>query len=54
MIACNIRRLCNANPERSYEQRELPLIHLNVGCDWDEVRDHPRFQNILRQMKFLP
>jgi len=40
--------------EKSFEQRELPLIHLNVGWDWDDVRDDPRFQNLLRQMKFLP
>jgi TolB-like protein/tetratricopeptide (TPR) repeat protein len=37
--------------EKAYEQRELPLIHVNIGWDWDDIRDHPRFQNILHQMK---
>jgi serine/threonine protein kinase len=36
--------------EKAYEQRELPLIHLNIGWDWDDVRDHPRFQKLLQKM----
>jgi adenylate cyclase len=38
--------------KKSYEQHELPLIYLKAGWDWDDVRDHPGFQNILHQMNF--
>ena len=36
--------------EKAFEKREMPLIHLSVAWDWDNVRDDPRFQNLLRQM----
>jgi tetratricopeptide (TPR) repeat protein len=39
--------------EKAFQHREMPLFHLNVGWDWDEVRDDPRFQNLLRQMKLI-
>jgi len=37
--------------EKAFEQRELPMIHLKPGWDWDNLRDHPRFQNLLHRMK---
>ena len=36
--------------EKAYIWRESPLVHLRVGWDWDSLRDHPRFQNLLRRM----
>jgi TolB-like protein/Tfp pilus assembly protein PilF len=36
--------------EKAYEEREGPMIHLNVGWDWDGLRDDPRFQSLLRRM----
>jgi hypothetical protein len=38
--------------EKAYEEREGPLIHLNVGWDWHHLRDDPRFQDLLRRMNF--
>ena len=38
--------------EKAYEQRETPLVHLNVAWDWDSVRHDPRFQDLLRRMNF--
>ncbi len=38
--------------EKAYEQHEFPLVHLNVGWDWDSLRDDPRFQDLLRRMNF--
>ena len=38
--------------ERAYEQGETPLTHLNVAWDWDNLRDDPRFQDLLRRMNF--
>ncbi len=38
--------------EKAYEQGETPLTHLNVGWDWDNLRDDPRFQDLLRRMNF--
>jgi len=40
--------------EKAYEQREPPLVHLNVGWDWDSLRSDPRFQDLLRRMNFPP
>jgi serine/threonine protein kinase/TolB-like protein/tetratricopeptide (TPR) repeat protein len=40
--------------EKAYEQREPPLVHLNVGWDWDDLRSAPRFQDLLRRMNFPP
>jgi eukaryotic-like serine/threonine-protein kinase len=40
--------------EKAYEQRETPLVHLNVAWDWDNLRDDPRFQDLLRRMNFPP
>jgi hypothetical protein len=38
--------------EQAYQQRETPLVHLSVGWDWDNLRDDPRFQDLLRRMNF--
>ena len=38
--------------ERAYEQHEAPLVHLQVGWDWDGLREHPRFQRLLRSINF--
>jgi serine/threonine-protein kinase len=40
--------------EKAYEGREPPLVHLNVGWDWDSLRSDPRFQDLLRRMNFPP
>jgi tetratricopeptide (TPR) repeat protein len=38
--------------EKAYEQGETPLVHLSMAWDWDNVRDDPRFQDLLRRMNF--
>ncbi|MGB9074045.1 MAG: protein kinase [Terriglobales bacterium] len=38
--------------EKAYQQGEIPLVHLSVAWDWDNVRDDPRFQDLLRRMNF--
>jgi serine/threonine protein kinase/Tfp pilus assembly protein PilF len=38
--------------EKAYQERESPLVHLNVGWDWDDLRSDPRFQDLLRRMNF--
>jgi TolB-like protein len=38
--------------ERAYEQHEAPLVHLQVGWDWDSLRVQPRFQKLLRLISF--
>lgn len=38
--------------EKAYEEREPPLVHLRVAWDWDKLRDHPRFQDLLRRLNF--
>lgn len=40
--------------EKAYEDHEPPLVHLRVAWDWDSLRDHPRFQDLLRRMNFPP
>ncbi|HKW67975.1 MAG TPA: protein kinase [Terriglobales bacterium] len=36
--------------EKAYAAKESPLIHLAVARDWDGLRSHPRFQDLLRRM----
>ena len=38
--------------QRAYEAREIPLSHLAVAWDWDQLRPDPRFQDLLRRMNF--
>jgi serine/threonine-protein kinase len=37
--------------ERAYASHESPLVHLAVAWDWDSLRSHPRFQELLRRMR---
>lgn len=36
--------------EKAFERREPPLVHVSVGWDWESLRDHPRFQTLLRRI----
>jgi Tfp pilus assembly protein PilF len=36
--------------QKAYEAREIPLTHLAVAWDWDQLRPDPRFQDLLRRM----
>ena len=40
--------------EASVEAREFPLVRLAVHPIYDEIRQQPRFQAILRRMNLLP
>jgi TolB-like protein/Tfp pilus assembly protein PilF len=40
--------------EDAYQQRAHSLIWLNVVPWWDDVRAHPRFQDVVRRMNFPP
>ena len=40
--------------KNAYDERETPLIHLGVAWDWDFLRTDPRFQDLLRSMRFPP
>ena len=40
--------------ERAGAQHEAPLVHLQVGWDWDCLREQTRFQALLRQVNFPP
>lgn len=41
-----------ASLEKACEQREPPLVHVNVGWDWDVLRAFARFQALRRRMGF--
>jgi TolB-like protein/DNA-binding winged helix-turn-helix (wHTH) protein len=36
--------------ERAYEQRDLRMVFLKVERKWDNLRDDPRFQDLLRRV----
>jgi TolB-like protein len=36
--------------EKACEEREPPLVHLRVAWDWDNLRGHHRFRDLLRRM----
>ncbi len=36
--------------ERACEQHEAPMVHLQVAWDWDCLREHSRFQTLLRMV----
>jgi Tfp pilus assembly protein PilF len=38
--------------ERAYEQHEAAMVHLQVAWDWDCLREHARFQTLLRSINF--
>ena len=40
--------------KKAYDERETPLIHLGVAWDWDLLKTDPRFQDLLRSMRFPP
>jgi TolB-like protein len=39
--------------KKSFEERDPHLVNLGVSRDWDNLRDDPRFQDLLQQMNFL-
>ena len=38
--------------ERSFKDREVQISFINIDTRWDEMRNEPRFQWIIEQMKF--
>ncbi len=36
--------------EKAYENRDWPLVQLNVAPQWDPIRSDPRFQNLVRRV----
>ena len=39
--------------ERACERRDLPLVSINTHPVYDDLRGHPRFEGLLRRMRFL-
>ena len=37
----------------AFEKRDPLLVNLGVSRDWDNLRDEPKFRDLLRQMNFL-
>jgi Tfp pilus assembly protein PilF len=38
--------------EKAYDEREAALVHLRVAWDWDHLRAHPAYQDLVRRMNF--
>jgi len=38
--------------EKAFAAKESPMVHLNVGWDWQNLRNEPRFQALLREINF--
>ena len=36
--------------EKAYAAREIPLSHLAVAWDWDQLRPDPRFRDLLHRL----
>ncbi len=36
--------------EKAYDERDSGMVYLNVGSDFDSVRDEPRFQQMVRKV----
>jgi predicted nucleic acid-binding protein len=40
--------------ERGYREREPRMVFLKVEPKWNNLRDDPRFQDVLRRVGFTP
>ena len=40
--------------EKAYDERDSGMVYLNVGSDFDSVRDDPRFQQMVKKVGFPP
>jgi hypothetical protein len=40
--------------ERGYREREPRMVFLKVEPKWNNLRDEPRFQDLLRRVGFKP
>ena len=38
--------------EKGYQERDSGMVYLNADPTWDDLRSEPRFQDLLRRMKF--
>jgi hypothetical protein len=38
--------------EEAFARRESPLVHLQVGWDWQHLRGRARFERLIREMRF--
>jgi len=38
--------------EKAFAAKESPVVHLNVAWDWENLRNEPRFQALLRGINF--
>ncbi len=43
-----------ANLEKAYQARWWAMVQLKTFADWEPLRSDPRFQELLRRMKFPP
>jgi serine/threonine protein kinase len=38
--------------EQGYQSRDLLMVNLSTSCDWDNLRENPGFQDLLKRMNF--